>query len=107
MFQALQNEVGVLMQSMAAGQASPFIRGLTGRQVLLLVDGIRLNNSVYRRGPNQYFNTIDPGMVDHIEVLRGRGSVLWGSDAIGGAINSTSSWRTCPIAIAIPGIRTT
>jgi hemoglobin/transferrin/lactoferrin receptor protein len=87
MFEALQNEVGVLLQSTAAGQASPFVRGLTGQQVLLLVDGIRLNNSVYRFGPNQYFNTIDPGMVDHIEVLRGSASVLWGSDAIGGAIN--------------------
>ncbi len=87
MFQALQNEVGVLMQSTAAGQASPFVRGLTGQQVLILVDGIRLNNSITRRGPNQYFNTIDAGMVDHIEVLRGQGSVLWGSDAIGGAIN--------------------
>ncbi|MBP87307.1 MAG: hypothetical protein CMJ64_11390 [Planctomycetaceae bacterium] len=87
MFHALQNEVGVLMQSTAAGQASPFVRGLTGQQVLILVDGIRLNNSIFRRGPNQYFNTIDPGMVDHIEVLRGQGSVLWGSDAIGGAIN--------------------
>ena len=87
MFHALQNEMGVLMQSTAAGQASPFIRGLTGQQVLILVDGIRLNNSITRRGPNQYFNTIDPGMVDHIEVLRGQGSVLWGSDAIGGAIN--------------------
>ncbi|NIP87065.1 MAG: TonB-dependent receptor plug domain-containing protein, partial [Planctomycetales bacterium] len=87
MFQALQNEVGVLIQSTAAGQASPFIRGLTGQQILILVDGIRLNNSIFRRGPNQYFNTIDPGMVDHIEILRGQGSVLWGSDAIGGVIN--------------------
>jgi len=90
MFHALQNEVGVLLQSTAAGQASPFVRGLTGQQVLLLVDGIRLNNSTYRFGPNQYFNTIDPGMVDHIEVLRGQGSVLWGSDAMGGAINVVS-----------------
>ncbi len=87
MFHALQNEVGVLLQSTAAGQASPFVRGLTGQQVLILIDGIRLNNSIFRRGPNQYFNTIDPGMVEQIEVLRGQGSVLWGSDAIGGAIN--------------------
>lgn len=87
MFHALQNEVGVLMQQTAAGQASPFVRGLTGQQVLILIDGIRLNNSITRRGPNQYFNTIDPGMIDHIEVVRGQGSVLWGSDAIGGAIN--------------------
>lgn len=90
MFQALQQEVGVLMQSTAAGQASPFLRGVTGQQVLILVDGIRLNNSIFRFGPNQYFNTIDPGMVDHIEVVRGQGSVLWGSDAIGGAINVVS-----------------
>lgn len=100
MFQALQNEVGVLIQSTAAGQASPFIRGLTGQQVLILIDGIRLNNSTFRRGPNQYFNTIDPGMVDHIEVLRGQGSVLWGSDAIGGTINvvtrsADSHWGLC------------
>lgn len=87
MFHALQNEVGILMQSTAAGQASPFVRGLTGQQVLLLVDGIRMNNSVYRFGPNQYFNTIDPGMVEQIEVHRGPASVLWGSDALGGAIN--------------------
>lgn len=90
MLHALQNEVGVLIQSTAAGQASPFVRGLTGQQVLILIDGIRLNNSIFRRGPNQYFNTIDPGMIDHIEVLRGQGSVLWGSDAIGGAINIVS-----------------
>lgn len=90
MLHALQNEVGVLIQSTAAGQASPYLRGLTGQQVLLMIDGIRLNNSVYRLGPNQYFNTIDPGMVDRIEVLRGQGSVLWGSDAIGGAINVVS-----------------
>lgn len=101
MFQALQYEVGVLLQSTAAGQASPFIRGLTGQQVLILIDGIRLNNSVYRFGPNQYFNTIDPGMVDHIEVLRGQGSVLWGSDAIGGAINVVT--RSPDVAYGISG----
>ncbi len=90
MFQALQNEVGVHMQRTAAGQASPFIRGLTGQQVLILIDGIRVNNSIMRAGPNQYFNTIDPGMVDHIEVVRGPASVLWGGDALGGAINVVS-----------------
>ena len=87
MFHALQNEIGVLMQRTAAGQSSPFVRGLTGQQVLLMVDGVRMNNGVYRFGPNQYFNTIDPGMISQIEVLRGEGSVFWGADAIGGAIN--------------------
>jgi outer membrane receptor protein involved in Fe transport len=87
MFRALQNEVGVLMQSTGRGQASPFLRGVTGQQVLILVDGVRVNNTIFRAGPNQYFNTIDPGQVERIEVIRGSGSVPWGGDAIGGVIS--------------------
>ena len=87
MFQALEREVGVLVQRTQRGAAAPFVRGLTGQQVLILVDGIRMNNATFRLGPNQYFNTIDPGMVDHIEVIRGPQTVLYGSDAFGGVIN--------------------
>lgn len=87
MFRALQNEVGVTLQQTANGQLSPFIRGLTGQQILILVDGIRVNNSTVRPGPNQYAATFDPGMIERIEVLRGADSVAWGSDAIGGVIN--------------------
>ena len=87
MLQALERETGVLMQRTQRGAASPFIRGLTGQQVLILVDGIRMNNATFRTGPNQYFNTIDPGMVDHIEIIRGPQTVLWGSDALGGVVN--------------------
>lgn len=87
MFHALQQEVGVLMQQTGRGQSSPFLRGLTGQQVLILVDGVRINNSTFRAGPNQYFNLIDPGQVERIEVIRGAQSTLWGSDAIGGVIN--------------------
>ena len=87
MIEALQHEVGVLMQRTGSGQASPFIRGLTGPQTLILLDGIRMNNSTFRFGPNQYFALIDPGMIERIEIVRGPQSVLWGSDAIGGVIN--------------------
>ncbi|MDA0660447.1 MAG: TonB-dependent receptor [Planctomycetota bacterium] len=87
MVRTIQNEVGVLMQQTARGQASPFLRGVTGEQVLVLVDGVRQNNAILRGGPNQYFNTVDPGQVERIEIVRGSQSVLWGSDAIGGVIN--------------------
>jgi len=87
MGQALENEVGVLIQRTGRGQSSPYVRGLTGQQVLILVDGVRMTNATFRSGPNQYFNTIDPNTVDHIEVIRGPGSVLYGGDAIGGVIN--------------------
>ena len=87
MARLLQNEVGILVQQTARGQASPFVRGLTGQEVLILIDGVRLNNSIFRFGPNQYFNLIDPGQVERVEIVRGPQSVLWGSDAIGGVIN--------------------
>ncbi len=87
MFRALQQEVGVTLQQTGNGQLSPFIRGLTGQQILILVDGIRMNTSILRPGPNQYAATIDPGMIERIEVIRGAESALWGSDAIGGVIN--------------------
>jgi outer membrane receptor protein involved in Fe transport len=72
------------------GGGSPFLRGLTGNQTLLLVDGIRLSNATTRYGPNQYFNIIDVFTIEKIEVLRGSGSVQYGSDAIGGTIQTFS-----------------
>ena len=62
------------------------MRGLTGNQNLILVDGVRFNNATFRYGPNQYFNTIDPYSIAAIEVVRGTGSVQYGSDALGGVI---------------------
>lgn len=85
---ALQYVPGVLVQKTAYGHGSPFIRGFTGRQNLLLVDGVRVNNSTFRGGPVQYWNTVDPLAIDHIEVIKSQGSVLYGSDAIGGTVNS-------------------
>ena len=85
---------GIMIQRTARGQSSPYIRGFTGFRTLLLIDGIRLNNSVFREGPNQYWGTVDPFSIDRIEVVRGPSSVLHGSDAIGGAVNVTPvSWQ--------------
>ena len=83
---AMSSMAGVCMQKTNQGGGSPFIRGLTGYHTLILVDGIRLNNAIFRSGPNQYLNTVDPLMLSQIEVLRGPGSVQYGTDAIGGTI---------------------
>lgn len=85
--EALLEEVGVFVQRTNHGGGAPIIRGQLGNRVLLLVDGIRLNNSSFRQGPNQYLNTVDPLAVERLEVVRGPGSALYGSDAIGGLIN--------------------
>jgi hemoglobin/transferrin/lactoferrin receptor protein len=85
---------GVFIQKTNHGGGSPFLRGLTGNQTLLLVDGIRLSNATVRYGPNQYFNTIDVFSIEKIEVLRGSGSVQYGSDAIGGTIQTFSHLLT-------------
>ena len=84
--EALASMTGVFVQKTNHGGGSPFIRGLTGNQTLQLIDGIRLNNATFRYGPNQYFNSIDPLSIERIEVLRGSGSVQYGSDALGGTI---------------------
>lgn len=83
----LDGTPGIYSQNTAAGQGSPFIRGMTGKQILLLVDGVRFNNSTFRFGPNQYASSIDPASIARIEVVRGPSSVLYGSDAQGGVIN--------------------
>ncbi|WP_133717045.1 TonB-dependent receptor plug domain-containing protein [Methylocaldum gracile] len=85
---------GVYIQKTNQGGGSPFIRGLTGKQVLILVDGVRLNNSFYRFGPHQYLNTIDPNIIERIETVRGPSSVLYGTDALGGAINIITRKRS-------------
>ncbi|MBM3177141.1 MAG: TonB-dependent receptor [Bacteroidetes bacterium] len=82
----LMNTAGIWLQKTNHGGGSPIIRGLTGNQIVLINDGIRMNNAIYRYGPNQYLSTIDPGTLNTIEVVRGTGSLLYGSDAIGGVI---------------------
>lgn len=84
--EALMGTNGVFVQKTNHGGGSPFVRGLTGNQTLILVDGIRMNNSTFRYGPNQYLNTIDIYTINHIEVAKGTGSVQYGTDAIGGVV---------------------
>lgn len=100
--EALQYTPGVMVQETTYGHGSPFIRGFTGRQNLLLMDGIRINNSTFRGGPVQYWNTIDSLSIDHLELIRSQGSVLYGSDAAGGTLNAfgkSSNFRSEPAGL--------
>ena len=83
----LKGEPGILVQKTTYGHGSPIIRGLIGKYVLLLFNGVRLNKPTFRFGANQYLNTILPEALDNIMVTRGPTSVAYGSDAIGGTIN--------------------
>ena len=84
--EALRETEGVFVQQTGYSGGSAFVRGLTGQHVLLLVDGVRLNTTTTRTGPNGLLTLIDPYTIQAIDVVRGPGSVLYGSDAIGGVI---------------------
>lgn len=98
---ALRGIPSVMVQKTSCGQGSPYLRGFTGFRTLMMVEGIRLNNSTFRDGPNQYWNTVDPWSVDRYEVVMGPASVLYGSDAAGGAVNALTlappEWTGQPV----------
>lgn len=77
----------LFVQKSQQGGSSPVIRGFEASRVLLVVDGIRLNNAIYRGGHLQNVITVDQNMLDRVEVLYGPTSTLYGSDALGGVIH--------------------
>jgi outer membrane receptor protein involved in Fe transport len=83
---ALGEVAGVWIQETNLGGGAVVLNGLLGNRVLIVVDGVRLNDSTTRSGPNQSLNGIDPRTVERIEVVHGPGALLYGSDAVGGAI---------------------
>jgi len=86
----LANSGNVFVQKSQLGGGSPIIRGFETNKVLLVVDGIRLNNAIYRGGHLQNVITMDNGVMDRVEVVFGPGSVVYGSDAIGGVMHFTT-----------------
>jgi len=78
---------GVILQNTAPNQASPFIRGLTGEQTLLMFDGVRYSHAGMRPGANQYSALIPYEAVGAVDVILGSGSTVLGSDALTGAID--------------------
>ena len=77
----------VFVQKSQLGGGSPMIRGFSTNRLLITVDGVRLNNAIFRSGNVQNVLSINPFNVEKTEVILGSGSVIYGSDAIGGVMN--------------------
>jgi hemoglobin/transferrin/lactoferrin receptor protein len=84
--QVANEEPGLFLQRTSPTIGAVYVRGLTGNKVNLFVDGVRYSNSGQRGGVNTFFNLIDPGMLEAVEVLRGPNSAQYGSDALGGSV---------------------
>ena len=82
----LQNLGGVFVQRSQQGGGSPVLRGFEASRVLMVVDGVRMNNAIYRTGHLQNVLTVDNNSLERAEVLFGPASTVYGSDALGGAI---------------------
>ena len=78
---------GAYIQKSQLGGGSPTLRGFEANKILLVVDGVRMNNAIYRNGHLQNAITIDPSILDQAEVIFGAGSLLYGSEALGGVIH--------------------
>ncbi len=83
----LANTGQVYLQKSQAGGGSPSLRGFEANKVLLVIDGVRMNNAIYRGGHLQDVTTIDANMIERTEVIFGPSSTMYGSDALGGVMN--------------------
>jgi hemoglobin/transferrin/lactoferrin receptor protein len=85
--QLLSKNSNVSVQMSQQGGGSIVLRGFEASRVLIVVDGVRLNNGIFRAGHLQNVVRIDNNMLDKVEVLYGPGSLMYGSDALGGVMN--------------------
>jgi hemoglobin/transferrin/lactoferrin receptor protein len=83
----LQSSGQVYVQKSQLGGGSPIIRGFSTNRLLIAVDGVRFNTAIFRGGNVQNIISIDPFAVARTEVILGPGSVVYGSDAVGGVMN--------------------
>ena len=83
----LQNSGQVFIQKSQMGGGSPLIRGFSTNRLLISVDDVRMNTAIFRGGNVQNVISIDPFAIQNTEVILGAGSVIYGSDAIGGVMN--------------------
>ena len=82
----LQHEVGISVINVDAPGGLPAVRGLNGKQVMLLIDGVKVNNTTWRGSGKDYLGLVDLAQIERIEIVRGVVSVL-GTESLGGVIN--------------------
>lgn len=85
--QIAEEQVGVSLQRTSPTIGAIFVRGLTGKNVSLYLDGVRYTNSAQRGGISTFFNLNDSSSLQAVELLRGASSAQYGSDSLGGSIN--------------------
>jgi len=83
----LEETGNILVQRTQGGGGSPILRGFEANKILLVVDGVRLNNAIYRNGHLQNSITIDNSILERTEVIFGPTSIMYGSDALGGVVH--------------------
>ncbi len=83
----LESTGSVMIQRSQQGGGSPIIRGFEANRVLLVIDGVRMNNAIYRSGHLQNAITVDPNILERTEVIFGTSSLIYGSDALGGVVH--------------------
>ncbi len=83
----LSNTGSLFVQKSQLGGGSPVIRGFEASRILLVIDGVRMNNLIYRAGHLQNIVTTDNNSFDRLEILFGPSSTIYGSDALGGVIH--------------------
>ncbi len=83
----LESSGTVYIQKSQLGGGSPIIRGFSTNRLLLSVDNVRMNTAIFRGGNVQNVISVDPFSIENTEVILGAGSVIYGSDAIGGVMN--------------------
>jgi hemoglobin/transferrin/lactoferrin receptor protein len=88
---ALAELPGVYVQKTGPGRSNPIIRGFGISRSVVVADGVRLNNPTLRSGPNEYWNTLDPYLYSNLELILGPGSLMYGSDAMGGVVLAGSN----------------
>ena len=88
--QVVDEETGVNLQRTSPSLSAVFVRGLTGRNVAVYVDGVRYTTSAQRGGVGTFFSLIEPSTLETVEILRGPNSSQYGSDVHGGVVNFIS-----------------